>query len=266
MIQFATSVVVESKDPVATVCEIIAAHSASTGSREFSELPCIILQKPNRSCAGTIKHQMIQFATAVVVESKGPVAIVCEIIAADAMARAIYRNVGGIQYIPPDKRHVQRGPRAWDAVQSSPTARRIVYRLREEVERRSWRDGDRIRHESRGDRSWTVVVERDGVGLVARVGIGVGDPALSAVDARLGVPKPETNGLSRPDPRRRRNHITAVDDRAVGQRQGVGSAVDELDDAREIQVDAKHCLDGTNPVGERVTGLRQKISDYAHRL
>src|ERR1700751_3653449 len=197
MIQFATSVVVESKDPVATVCEIIAAHSASTGSRQFGELPCIILQKPNGSCAGTIKHQMIQFASAVVVESKGPVAIVCEIIAADATARrpfTIYRNVGGIQYIPPDKRHVQRGPRAWNAVQSSPTARRIVYRLRVEVERRSWRDGDRIRDESRRDRSWTVVVERDGVGLVARVGIGVGDPALSAVDARLGVPKPETNG------------------------------------------------------------------------
>src|SRR4029077_7234605 len=72
MIQFATAVVVESKDPVATVCEIIAAHSASTGSRQFGELPCIILQKPNGSCAGTVQHQMIQFATAVVVESKDP--------------------------------------------------------------------------------------------------------------------------------------------------------------------------------------------------
>src|SRR5215470_17289997 len=85
MIQFATAVVVECEDLVAIVCQIIAAHSVSTRARQFGELPCIIsriLQKPNRSCAGTIEHQMIQFATAVVVESKDLVAIVCQIIAA----------------------------------------------------------------------------------------------------------------------------------------------------------------------------------------
>ena len=52
---------------------------------------------------------MIQFATAVVVESKGPVAIVCEIIAADAMARAIYRNVGGFLYEKFDEQWVSAG-------------------------------------------------------------------------------------------------------------------------------------------------------------
>src|SRR5262252_2285357 len=82
MIQFATAVVVENKGPVATVCQIIAAHSASTRSRQFGELPCIILQKPNGSCAGPVQHQMTHFATSVVVESKGPVAAICQIIAA----------------------------------------------------------------------------------------------------------------------------------------------------------------------------------------
>src|SRR4029077_18824230 len=88
MIQFATAIVVESKGPVAIVSEIIAAHSVTTRPRQLGELPCSIpqiLQKPNGSCAGTMQHQMIQFATAIVVESKGPVAIVSEIIAAHSV-------------------------------------------------------------------------------------------------------------------------------------------------------------------------------------
>src|SRR4029077_8430813 len=109
MIQFATAVVVESKGSVATVCEIIAAHSVTTRPRQLGELPCSILQKPNGSCAGTIQHQMIQFATAIVVESKGPVATVFEIIAADATARTIYRNVGGFLYEKFDEQWVSAG-------------------------------------------------------------------------------------------------------------------------------------------------------------
>ena len=47
----------------------------------------VLLQDPDRACAGTVKNQVVELAASVVIESEDAVGGRLEIVAADAIAR-----------------------------------------------------------------------------------------------------------------------------------------------------------------------------------
>src|SRR6266849_4033167 len=87
MIELATAIIVEGKCLVGSGLEIIAAD-AIPWSRlciDCSELPIGVLEDPDRACARPVQRQVIELATAIVVEGKCLVGSGLEIIAADAI-------------------------------------------------------------------------------------------------------------------------------------------------------------------------------------
>ena len=88
VIEFATAVVVKGKGPVSCGFKVVPADTLRLIDRY--ELPFMVLQNPDRTATRPVQHQVIKFATGVVIEGKGPVNLPFKIVSADTIARVTW--------------------------------------------------------------------------------------------------------------------------------------------------------------------------------